>query len=1094
MVIALVNANRGLTSTAAGGFNPTITLTTGASIAVGNTLILTASYDNSGTAGVDPDMFVVSSSVLATQFYYQDLRGNAWYRIAKVVRSSGGANDGAVADIWACLVTYPFLNGDLLTLQFSFSVAGLNALVSEYSGLNARSYSVVTAVSSTGNGTTIGPAATITPTVIGQMVVGVAAVEDDVVITGDGDSTGGTWSTLGQFGIGAGATGNSIMSQYKIVTTTAAQDWKVTKTGASDWAALAVVFEAFTNVPSPFTSGNPNYTCIAGAEILPLDFDDLPVDTGTEYLQTHQVFPNSYGTQQYQAACDEAFKPMGSGATYGHHTTIHEVYLSGSENVIDPTVSATMVVLAAGVGSGASVSSGTAADALLNVGGAYVTLPAGGFVDVLFDPALLTLFPNYRVVNWSVQYLAWKDDGVAPGPGEGMIIEWRDSLASNGAGSAATISAWLVQNLKRDAQFQTRSLGETNPIIRGKGEILAQNAPYNAAFTINDLSHMQNADQTTRLRIYGAAGNDPSQTTVYLDYITAFAQIVPERRLAHGTKLVSNSPTFATSAYFVPGISNTPMWSALNTNNPWQVPAAANTYVLATREAQPASPADYYANLASTASGSIGRSVGWNESLGPSFLLRAITQPRATLENAALTGQPILRRGVINGGLLAATPENLDNYVISVAPVDRIRLGIDGSFFPAYDFGGVEGSLSEVSTGAPITAQVKVPGAVAYNRVKLLIYPDELTTANLTVTIEQPALTVLATATLTPATALAFPDLGNSWREISLLLNTPVTPAAGQVVIRLASTTPATAPWRISRANPIGGLDAFSYDYSTNEGDTAAVLQCTLAVPTVVVGTATQSLYRPNGRCVLSSVSLPTLTLSNGATYSSVAIERSTDAGATYSPAALIDSPTNGQIYTDAAAPWDLPSATITYRVTGYRDSDHQAVQTVTAGWAGTVTAPGVAFGLAVNSTLYAYVPVDESEMRVEWSPLNPVEIVPLLGVDYQIPLRAPEERGLQVSFLVLVDQLGVCADTDTVPWSEVLAPGGQSMSPTPFAQLRTLAGDERLALLLPGGYTRWVTITLGKLSIRTQGGLFLSDMTLTDITPPSIDPYAAGS
>lgn len=1093
MVVALVDNNRGQGGSTSGGFNPTIALPAGASIAVGNTLILTAAYDNSGTSGVDPDMFVVSSAVLATQIYYQDLRGNSWYRLAKAVRTSGATNDGAVADIWACLVTYPYTNGDLITLQFAFSVAACAFRISEFSGINTRSYSVITATTGTGNGTSI-TAPTITPTVTGQMVIAVGAIETNTVVTGDADTTNGSWVTTVNISANSGvdATSQTLIGQHKIVTASGAQNWTATKTGASDWAALAVVFDAFTNAASPFTSGNPNYTCIAGAEILPLDYADLPVDTGTEYLQTHQIFPNSYGTQQYQAATYEGFSPMGSGATYGHHTTIHEVYLAGSETVIDPTVTANTLLLAAGVGGGASVSSGTAADALVSVGGSYVILPNAGYVDVLFDPTLLTsLFANYRVVRWSVQYLAWKDDGAAPGPGEGMIIEWRDSSANNGAGSAATISAWLVQNYKRDTQFEQRWIGEVNPIIRGKGETLAQNAPYNAAFTINDLSHMQNADQTTRLRIYGAAGNDPSQTTVYLDYITAFVELVPERRLAHGTRLVSNAPTFVSSSYFNPGIGNAPMWSALNTNNAWQVPAAANTYILTTREAQPASPADYYANLASVATGTVGRLVGWNESLGPSFLLRAITQPRATLENTTQTGQPVLRRGVVNGGILAATPEEFDSYVISVAPLDRIRLGIDGSFFPAYDFGGVIGSTSEVSTGAPITGQVKVPGAVAYTRVKLLIYPDELTTANLTVTVEQPALTVLATATLTPAAALAFPDLGNSWREISLLLNTPVTPAAGQVVIRLASTTAASAPWRISRANPIGGIDAFSYDYGTAEADIAAVLQCTLAVPSVTVGTVAQSLYRPNGRCVLASVSLPKLTLSNGGSYDWVAIERSTDAGVTYTPVALLQAPTSSQVYTDAAAPWDLPTLTITYRVTGYRNSDHQAVQTVTAGWAGTVTAPGVAFGLAVDQTLYAYVPVDEAEMRVEWSPLNPVEIVPLLGVDYQIPLRAPEERGLQVSFLVLVDQLGVCADTDTVPWTEVLAPGAQSMSPTPFAQIRALAGDERLALLLPGGYTRWVTITLGKLSIRTQAGLFLSDVTLTDVTSPSIDPWA---
>src|SRR3546814_18028780 len=43
--------------------------------------------------------------------------------------------------------------------------------------------------------------------------------------------------------------------------------------------------------------------------------------------------------------------------------------------------------------------------------GDYVQIPPLAYVDVTFDPTLLTtLFQGYRVLRWGIRYLAWKDD------------------------------------------------------------------------------------------------------------------------------------------------------------------------------------------------------------------------------------------------------------------------------------------------------------------------------------------------------------------------------------------------------------------------------------------------------------------------------------------------------------------------------------------------------------------------------------------------------------------------------------------------------------------------------------------------------------
>jgi hypothetical protein len=215
----------------------------------------------------------------------------------------------------------------------------------------------------------------------------------------------------------------------------------------------------------------------------------------------------------------------------------------------------------------------------------------------------------------------------------------------------------------------------------------------------------------------------------------------------------------------------------------------------------------------------------------------------------------------------------------------------------------------------------------------------------------------------------------------------------------------------------------------------------------------------------------------------------------TYVPVVLLENPSDAQVYTDSAVPWDFPAMTVTYRVTGYRNSDHLTVTTVTAGWNNVATAPGAAFGLAApNGNLYAYVPVDPSRLVVKWNPLNPVQMVPLFGVNYQIPLRAPEERGLETQFMVVVDSMLVCGSPPAQPWDETIAPGPSSMSPTPFAQLRQLAKTDTFSLLLPGGFQQFVTMNLGSLTIETVFGVYLGDISLVYVPDITIDPWAPGS
>ncbi len=231
----------------------------------------------------------------------------------------------------------------------------------------------------------------------------------------------------------------------------------------------------------------------------------------------------------------------------------------------------------------------------------------------------------------------------------------------------------------------------------------------------------------------------------------------------------------------------------------------------------------------------------------------------------------------------------------------------------------------------------------------------------------------------------------------------------------------------------------------------------------------------------------------SGALYDHVSIERSINGGITWEPVVLLDDPSNGQIYNDYAAPWDLPALTITYRVRGYRDSDHIAMSTTTSAWNNTAVAPGAAFGIAPSTGgLYVCVPVtDGNTLEVTWNPLNPTSIVQLHGVDYQVALRSPEERGLSVTVDVLVDHIGACDPADEYA-PETVSPGAQGFNPLPFEALQQILGRTDATLVLPGGHTRSVIVEIGSMNVAVQFATYIAQLTFTDSRVPEILPYQA--
>lgn len=1182
MAIAFV-ANRGNSNVTSAVGNNSLPILNPASITPANTLFLIV---NARTGAALLPAVACGASVT-------DIRGNLWVAETCQDSNDGVNGHGGQLLVYRCLVTSPYLAGDVLTLQGALAGFLVEFQIHEFSGVSYGPHALYTAANF-GVNTTTAAALLVSVSAAGQLVLAVGSVGSDNTVVTDTDVLDGTWSTA--FRRTPGAVNFQLWESHKILTgfTSATQTYNATWTssgGDNNYAQMLLVYDPSAPGGGSLTQqfppqDNPNYSCPdSGFEPLPTSTAKVPVDTGSAYQIEHKLPTYSFGTHFYSAVAqyDDTETAM------QQHHIAYDLYQTGSEVPQDTVTTLTFPIgrintLTAGVKifnsagtlveTGPVVNSANALRALQTAGDYYVrydTSVPGASIQCQFDLTNgannLANYANSRIVRVGVRFAGWKDDSSTLGipVGEGLDVVYQPFIGP--ASYEVEMGAWLLPDYKRSAVQQLRWFGETNPLPKiansssyygggvGNGLWFRTFPDGSTTWSYQDIANF-NGNFTTGIgsdvvKIYGLPGADFSQTLVYLDFIELVVEVAPERRLGNAVQTVSTSPIYATAP--LPASSYSPGRAALITlrnvidqSAPLTVSGSPNDYTLVAREALPSSTSDYWTALANApgapaVGGVIPTSFAGlqiyspGEALGPSLCFNGYTQPRTMTPNQ----RPLAQR-VVTDGVFASAAKALEQYTLSFGAGDAGNYLSTGSFFPVFH-GMAPIGAQQVYTAHSQTQRFYDGAGSTYDRIKVICRPDPLTVANLIITTAPDG----STTTITPAVARAGTDIGFGWFEVTVPMTASVVGTGVVQTMTFASSTASSAPWFVSSVQSVGpnigqAFEPFAQNSGSAVNSYAAVMECALASPVVTLGTSTISMDPVDKAiCRASTYDVPTINTSNSSSFDRLIVERSLDVGATWKVAFRVVDPTANLTLIDEECPWDVGGTTgaitVRYRVTGYRDSDRRSSTATTAAWTGTSVAPGAAFGLSSNVAGYsvAYVPGDPNQVQVTWNPLNPVTMIPLHGVDYQYALRVPENRGLSVSVAVLVDAISYCCmpsaiqtlpagfdssivhfddsgvlfDGSTAPgtsicataqtsslldYSELLQKGGASMSPRPYERdiLNVFNSSAPWVLKLPGSHSRYVTVQVGAMAITPAAGVYMAELTLTDITPPSADPY----
>lgn len=225
----------------ANGANTGITSGATVTASVGDWLVCICAASNDGSGGASP--FSANAS---------DNGGlNTFTRRLDVTYDPGAAGAGASLAVWTAPITSALTNDTVnITLTASITEGAIQVYRVRPGAGETVSFISADTTGSTGNASTYS-AATVSVT-NGDIIFGCAAIETDDAITGDTDTTNGSWSSVitRLHDNGADASTMSCVSQHKTVNATGNQSWAATSSTARDSARSYIILRSEVTGPT----------------------------------------------------------------------------------------------------------------------------------------------------------------------------------------------------------------------------------------------------------------------------------------------------------------------------------------------------------------------------------------------------------------------------------------------------------------------------------------------------------------------------------------------------------------------------------------------------------------------------------------------------------------------------------------------------------------------------------------------------------------------------------------------------------------------------------------------------------------------------
>jgi hypothetical protein len=175
----------------------------------------------------------------------------SWALIGREETAAGTGGTSVVTEFWGIVTTQEWVSTFTPTVTLSVAIGAHTAAIEEFSGLTLTNRGLASINHSTAGA----PSATVTGPLAGDLVVGVSGWETALAITGDSDTTNGSWSAVNSIATSGGGDAANILAalQWKIVSADGAQTYNPTGP-LTDAGVVLAALQPSGGTPPPVTS------------------------------------------------------------------------------------------------------------------------------------------------------------------------------------------------------------------------------------------------------------------------------------------------------------------------------------------------------------------------------------------------------------------------------------------------------------------------------------------------------------------------------------------------------------------------------------------------------------------------------------------------------------------------------------------------------------------------------------------------------------------------------------------------------------------------------------------------------------------------